>query len=136
MNSFTLVIKYSAFATVATVLNLLTQELSIRLYAGQSGIYVAILAGTVTGLVCKFILDKRYIFAARSKGKRELIGHFWAYTVTGGITTLLFWGFELGFDYWFDSRIARYAGAVIGLSIGYTIKYRLDKHYVFNAQET
>ena len=135
MNSFTLVIKYCVFATVATVLNLLTQELTVSLYNGQYGIYAAILAGTVTGLVCKFVLDKRYIFAARSNGKRELIGHFWAYTLTGGITTLLFWGFELGFDYWFDSSAARYAGAVIGLSIGYTIKYRLDKRYVFNTLE-
>jgi hypothetical protein len=44
----------------------------------------------------------------------------------------MFWGMELGFEFWFQTRAARYLGAVIGLSIGYAVKYRLDKHFVFH----
>jgi putative flippase GtrA len=43
------------------------------------------------------------------------------------ITTFVFWGF----DYLFNSIPMRYLGAVIGLSIGYIIKYQLDKKFVF-----
>jgi len=49
----------------------------------------------------------------------------------GIITTLLFWGVELGFDYFFDHHLAKYAGAITGLSLGYLIKYHLDKRFVF-----
>ena len=49
--------------------------------------------------------------------------------------TAIFWGFEIGFDWLIGGRVARYAGAVIGLSIGYGVKYRLDKRYVFSQQD-
>ena len=49
----------------------------------------------------------------------------------GVFTTLIFWGFEITFDYIFNNENAKYAGAVIGLSIGYIVKYLLDKKFVF-----
>ena len=49
----------------------------------------------------------------------------------GVVTTFVFWGFELGFNYVFDFEFAKYLGAIIGLAIGYITKYFLDKKYVF-----
>ena len=46
-------------------------------------------------------------------------------------TTIIFWGTEIAFDTLFQDPNAKYLGAVIGLSIGYIIKYFLDKKYVF-----
>jgi hypothetical protein len=40
---------------------------------------------------------------------------------------------EFGFDYLFKTTEARYIGACIGLAIGYIIKYRLDKRFVFRS---
>jgi putative flippase GtrA len=131
MSALNRALKYGVFATIATLINLSTQELAIRLYSGPFDIYVALLLGTVTGLVSKYTLDKRYIFAYATKSHRHNLNKFLAYTFTGGFTTAVFWGLELGFEYWFGGKIARYTGAVIGLSIGYVVKYRLDKHLVF-----
>lgn len=49
----------------------------------------------------------------------------------GVFTTFIFWGVEISFDYFFKNNNAKYLGAVIGLSIGYLIKYFLDKNFVF-----
>ena len=49
----------------------------------------------------------------------------------GVFTTLIFWGFEILFDKLFEHELSKYAGAVIGLSIGYIVKYNLDKKFVF-----
>lgn len=136
MSAFHLALRYTLFASFATVVNLLTQEAVVRVLHNNLTLYISIAAGTVTGLVCKYLLDKHYIFAYSTQSHQENLGKFLAYTLTGGFTTALFWGFELGFEYWFNNRLARYAGAVLGLSIGYAVKYRLDKRYVFRVQET
>ncbi len=77
------------------------------------------------------MLDKHFIFQFRSEQLSEDLQKFVLYSGTGVITTVLFWSFEFGFDYLFGTKMARYTGAVIGLSIGYFIKYRLDRRYVF-----
>ncbi|MDG2337972.1 MAG: GtrA family protein [Gammaproteobacteria bacterium] len=51
------------------------------------------------------------------------------------VTTAIFWGSDIGFDWFLGGKAARYLGAVIGLSIGYGVKYRLDEHYVFTGQK-
>ena len=129
-----LVLRYTLFAGVAMVLNLLGQELALRIYTGPLALYISILAGTAVGLVSKYLLDKLFIFNYRSSGLNDDLNRFVAYSFTGVFTTLLFWGFELGFELLFGSKQARYLGAVIGLSIGYVIKYQLDKRYVFQEQ--
>ncbi len=134
MSAIHLALRYTLFAASATLVNLFTQESVVRLYGGAYALYVSIAIGTVTGLVCKYLLDKHYIFAYQTQGHRDNLGRFTAYTLTGGFTTALFWGLELGFDYWFGTRLARYSGAVLGLSIGYAVKYRLDKRFVFPRQ--
>jgi putative flippase GtrA len=130
-----LVFKYSLFAIIATLANLLTQALVDQALAGAYIIYLAIGAGTVAGWVSKYLLDKHYIFVFKTHSAQEDVQKFLAYGLTGVVTTVLFWSFELGFDAWFGTRLARYLGAVIGLSIGYVVKYQLDKRFVFLRQE-
>lgn len=132
MTALSLTLRYAAFASTATLINLLTQELSLQFYQGVYCIYVSILAGTLTGLISKYWFDKRFIFAYQSQSVGEDVHKFVLYSLTGVFTTILFWGFELGFHFWLGTRLARYSGAVIGLTLGYVVKYQLDKRYVFN----
>lgn len=134
MSALKLSAKYALFASVATVINLLAQEMSLLVYAGRFSIYSALLTGTLAGLISKYYLDKHYIFVYATSSARHNLRTFVIYTLTGGFTTALFWSFELGFEFWFGTRFARYCGAVIGLSLGYVVKYRLDKRYVFNSR--
>ena len=93
--------------------------------------YVSIAVGTLTGLVTKYILDKKYIFAYRASSLTDDGATFILYSVMGLTTTLIFWGTELSFEFIFGTKWLRYLGAVIGLTIGYIVKYQLDKRFVF-----
>ena len=126
-----LILKYSLFALIATIINLFTQFISLAIYSQDFSLYIAMFFGTITGLIAKYILDKKYIFYYVVKDKKEDSQKFILYSIMGVFTTLIFWGFEIGFDYIFDSEIAKYIGAIIGLSIGYITKYFLDKKFVF-----
>ena len=53
------------------------------------------------------------------------------YSCMGVFTTVIFWGTETGFNAVFESSNAKYIGAVIGLTIGYIMKYFLDRKFVF-----
>jgi putative flippase GtrA len=130
----TIASKYSLFAILATLINLSVQEIVIRIYDGSFPIYLAMMFGTLAGLVSKYLLDKKTIFGFITTSHREDLGKFTLYGLTGVVTTAIFWGFELGFDSLIGGKIARYMGAVIGLSIGYGVKYQLDKRYVFARQ--
>jgi putative flippase GtrA len=88
--------------------------------------------GTLAGLVVKYILDKKYIFGYTCRDKKEDGAKFVLYSFMGVCTTLIFWMFEISFEYMFEFSSAKYYGATIGLSIGYTMKYFLDKKFVFN----
>ncbi|MFK7864811.1 MAG: GtrA family protein [Pseudohongiellaceae bacterium] len=127
---------YSAFAAIATLVNLLTQEITSGLVRGDFEVQLAILAGTATGLISKYYLDARYIFESKADSTNQSAIEFARYALTGVGTTLLFWGFELGFDAYFETKSARYIGAIIGLTLGYYVKYQLDNHFVFGSKRT
>ncbi|HUH43252.1 MAG TPA: GtrA family protein [Sulfurimonas sp.] len=124
-------LRYILFAVLSTALNIFFQYLSFMLYGGFLSLYVAMFIGTVAGLVLKYILDKKYIFFHTPKSKRDDGRKFFLYSLMGLFTTFIFWGFEIGFDALFVNENAKYVGAVIGLSIGYVVKYFLDKKFVF-----
>ncbi len=126
-----LVIFYIFFAAVATVANIGAQELLIRAYTGRFDIALSVAFGTGVGLVVKYLLDKRYIFFFRARNAAHDGQTFVLYTVMGLATTVIFWGFEFGFQHLFETKQMRYLGGVIGLAIGYMTKYYLDKRYVF-----
>ncbi len=123
---------YIFFAVIATLMNILGQEISLYLWDGYFSISLSIFMGTAVGLVAKYILDKKYIFEYQPSSAREDGKIFFIYSLMGLITTLIFWIFELGFEYIFHDKYWRYLGAILGLSIGYYIKFHLDKRYVFN----
>ena len=124
-------IKYAVFAVFSIVVNLLIQYLSFLVYTGSMSLFIAMLNGTLAGLICKYILDKKYIFFDKTETIEEDVRKFAIYSTIGGLLTLVFWIFEVAFDVLFDSEYAKYIGAVIGLTIGYTSKFFLDRKFVF-----
>lgn len=126
-----LAVKYSIFATLATLTNILFQWLCFIVYSGIGSLYAAMFIGTLAGLVAKYILDKKWIFYHTSQDRKDDAKKFILYSLMGIFTTIIFWGVEIGFYYVLSGPNAKYIGAIIGLSIGYTIKYFLDKKYVF-----
>lgn len=124
--------RYTAFALVATAVNLLTQRGLFAVYDGPFAVYGALALGTMTGLVTKYALDKRWIFADRSSGVATHARKFSLYTLMGVVTTVIFWGSELAFDA-IGGGDWRYVGGALGLAVGYVVKYRLDRRFVFGA---
>lgn len=126
-----LAIIYALLALIAMATNIGAQELSLRVYHGPLQVPLSVFVGTGVGLVVKYMLDKAFIFRFRPRDKLHDARTFVLYTVTGVVTTAIFWGFEFGFDLAFASKDMRYLGGLIGLAIGYWCKYRLDRRYVF-----
>ncbi len=123
--------RYVLFAIISTIVNLGFQYISFTVYSGFLALYIAMFNGTLAGLILKYILDKKYIFFHTPKSKKDDGKKFMLYSLMGVFTTFIFWGFEIGFDYAFEDGNAKYLGAVVGLSIGYVVKYFLDKKFVF-----
>jgi putative flippase GtrA len=126
-----LTLKYALFAGIATLVNISTQYVSLRIYSSKYSLYLAMGAGTLTGLVVKYYLDKRYIFYYETENSREDLGKFILYSFMGLFTTLIFWASELSFHYLLDFQEAKYIGAATGLTTGYVTKYFLDRRFVF-----
>ena len=126
-----LISKYILFAIISTTLNLVSQYIFHLLYSHQYALFFGMIIGTVTGLVTKYILDRDYVFEQEKQSKTQELKQLGLYGFFGLFTTCLFWLTEYGFDLMFESDNAKYFGAILGLSIGYTIKYFLDKKYVF-----
>ena len=131
IDSFRLAMLYMTFAIVATLCNILAQDICNYLYSGDFSILISIIIGTGFGLVVKYILDKKYIFQYKTKTAGHNRQIFFLYTIMGILTTMIFWGFEFGFHYIFETKEMRYLGGILGLMIGYICKYYLDKRYVF-----
>ena len=143
--------KYALFAAIATGVNLLTQyitgivlfatildktKININIIGYQLKtetieFIIALGAGTMTGLLVKYILDKKYIFYHETKNLKDDVSKFFIYTFMGVFTTIIFWGTEVFFKYTFTAEYAKYIGGAIGLTIGYITKYQLDKKFVF-----
>lgn len=131
MTGGTLILRYTAFAVVATLANLLAQRAVLAVDRGAFAFALAMAVGTGTGLVVKYALDKRWIFGDRSTGLAAHSRRFGLYTAMGLVTTAIFWGAEtLAWAVW-HTDTAREIGAVLGLSVGYVVKYNLDRRFVF-----
>lgn len=126
-----LIMRYSAFAAIAMTASLLAQRLVLAFDKTTIGFAAALTFGTFIGLIVKYTLDKRWIFFDASTGIRSHSHKFSLYTAMGVVTTLIFWAAETSF--WLISKTnhMREIGAILGLIIGYTIKYQLDRRYVF-----
>jgi len=129
-------ITYTLFAALATAVNIGVQDIAIRLYTGPFSLMFSVGAGTAAGLALKYMLDKRYIFRFQPKNAAHDTATFMLYALMGVVTTLIFWGFEFGFNSIFQTKELRYLGGIIGLTIGYLSKYHLDRRFVFRKEVT
>jgi putative flippase GtrA len=126
-----LIVRYALFAAIATIANLGVQRLVLGSSEQTLRYLVAIAAGTLAGLVIKYILDKRWIFYDLGAGLTQHGTKFTLYTAMGLVTTAIFWGSETLFWYVGHNDRWRELGAILGLAIGYVVKYRLDRRFVF-----
>jgi putative flippase GtrA len=126
--------RYAAFAVVASAANLAAQALFLQFYSARYALAGALVLGTGTGLITKYVLDKHWIFADRSTGLAAHGRAFTLYSLTGLATTAIFWGTEYGFDRLTPDGHLRYVGGAIGLAIGYCAKFQLDRRFVFRTQ--
>lgn len=122
---------YTLFASFSTVVNISFQMLSIWAFTGSYVVELSILIGTIAGILPRYFLDKRYIFEFKSKNITNDSKLFVNYSAMGLITTVIFWGTEYAFHHFYETEFMRYLGGVIGLAVGFYIKYQLDKKYVF-----
>lgn len=128
---------YAAFALLSTAVNLLLQWATVRLatpwhlVAPRLLVVPALAIGTGAGLALKYTLDKRFIFRDRLGGAFHLARNFGLYAVMGLATTGLFWAAELLSCLVSSDPRAMYLGGGVGLAVGYIVKYRLDRRFVF-----
>ncbi len=124
------IVLYVLFAGLSMMANLLTQEAVFRT-APVAALPLAIFAGTAAGFVVKYVLDKKWVFSDQYTTHGEELRKVSLYGVFSSFTTLIFWAFEVTFWAVWGTDFAKYAGAVLGLAIGYAVKYRLDRTFVF-----
>jgi putative flippase GtrA len=127
---------YALFGAVATAANLGAQAAAHGVWRPAAGApdlayWVALAFGTGVGLVVKYALDKRWIFDDRSAGVAAHSRRFSLYTLMGLFTTAIFWGMQTGFFMLWRTETMLYVGGALGLAIGYVVKYRLDRRFVF-----
>jgi putative flippase GtrA len=133
-----MVLAYCAFAALAMSVNLGAQWVvlhfarALPLLLRPLSITVAMGVGTGCGLVLKYLLDKRFIFQDPATGARAHARRFSLYAAGGLVTTAIPYGLELALGMLFPHGPAVLVGGGIGLVIGYTLKFRLDRRFVFN----
>jgi putative flippase GtrA len=131
----TLILRYTAFAVVATIANLATQRAVLQFGDTGGHFVLAVGAGTLVGLVIKYILDKRWVFFDVETSVQNHSRKFSLYTAMGLITTAIFWGTEIAFWLTWHTDMMRELGAILGLSVGYVVKYNLDRRFVFTERQ-
>ncbi|TCT02155.1 GtrA family protein [Aquabacter spiritensis] len=125
---------YLLFAALATLANLAAQEAVLQIPGAR--LELSILAGTAAGFVLKYLLDKIFVFDDAYSGHGRELRKVLVYGAFSVGTTLVFWAFEIAFWTLFGTDFAKYAGAVIGLAIGYGAKFLLDRAFVFTERRT
>ena len=102
----TLFIRYVLFCIVATLVNLVTQRVFLEsIFVDYY--FIALLFGTLTGLITKYILDKNYIFKDFDHSIKNNSKKFTLYTLNGVFTTAIFWGTESIFYFVYATTFAR-----------------------------
>ena len=126
---------YSLFAVFSTAMNISFQMLSIWLCSGLYAVEVSILVGIAVGLPLRYLLSKRYIFVFNCSDFAHDGRLFVLYNFMSVFTTAIFWGVEYAYHLIFGTYMIRYVGGVMGLAMGFYVKYQLDKKYVFVSSE-
>ena len=125
---------YTLFAIISSIFNLLSQRIILSINNTNLFFFIAIIFGTIVGLIIKFFLDKSFIFFDKNKNFLSVGKKFGLYTFMGIFSTIIFWGTESIFWIIWREENMRELGAILGLLTGYILKYRLDKKYVFKKE--
>lgn len=125
---------YVTFAFISSGINLSFQHVVFFLLHGWATLYVALFVGTLAGLVTKYMLDKKWIFHYQAGNKKEDLHKFGLYSLMGVFTTIIFMGTEMAFYHMFSFKGSQYIGGALGLTVGYALKYQLDKKFVFSTR--
>jgi len=134
---------YIVFAGISILINIGSQAIiksmltdsyftTVHLLSLDVAFLLQLITGTLAGFIFKFIVDKHIVFKDRNRGIKYAVKQLFVYTMFAIGTTLVFWFVEIGFELLFTFRGRDLIGGLIGLCIGYTVKYLLDKKYVFN----
>ena len=128
-----LVAAYVLFAVASTAINLGTQYIVVQTLGGlvPNLLAVSIGCGTIAGFVSKYLCDKHLIFFDRSQNHLDETRKIALYGGFSVLTTIIFWGAEVGAYDLFGTQTAKYSGAVAGLAIGYASKFLLDRRFTF-----
>lgn len=121
---------YVLFAVLSIAVNLGVQGLAMAVVPGAP-LSFAMACGTGAGFATKYLLDKHFIFQDRSADRRDEARKVALYGFFGVFTTGLFWASEAGLFALVGTSAARNAGAVLGLILGYALKFILDRRYTF-----
>jgi len=144
---------YFLFAAISTLLNLSIQKLfefsltkifsnpiyKVKIFLNSNltlGLFSQMIIATIIGFTFKYLIDKILIF--KDKTKYFSANHFiqiFIYGFFAIFTTLIFWITEISFKYFVNYKNSEYLGGLIGLIIGYTVKFFLDRKYVFNNKD-
>jgi putative flippase GtrA len=127
-------VRYVVFAIIATLVNLITQEIVVGI-APIAPLALSILMGTAAGFILKYVLDKKWVFDDDYGSPRQEVQKITLYGAFSVLTTLVFWGFEVAFWMIWQTDLAKYTGAVLGLAIGYAAKFILDRTFVFKERQ-
>ena len=138
---------YITFALISIIINTSTQIIIQTLYNHidclwldkvlftnvTCGFIIKILIATGVAFIFKYIIDKAIVFEVNGvlDSKRMKIRQFGLYLLFSFITTIIFWGIVLVFKMIFADQWAELVGTVVGLSVGYTIKFFLDSKIAF-----
>ncbi len=138
---------YILFAVCSTILNFTVQKISEAvLYSFNSNILTFSLyknidiatllklgIATIAAFVFKYLADRFLVFKKEkyTTAQKEIAG-IGLYTLFSVFTTLLFWAVQLSFKVYFQLE---YIGLILGLAVGYTLKFFLDKYFVFAGEK-
>lgn len=144
---------YMIFACLSIIINLGSQKITSILFidllpnlANQKLLFnfenwfiIGVGFGTGLGFIFKFIVDKFVVFEERlqesSREELQKTGkQLSLYLGFAIITTLIYLGFELLFKITLSGDWYL-VGGLIGLSIGYTVKFILDRKFVFSTAQ-
>ena len=140
---------YMVFAAISIILNLVSQYIAkviivflVPNFANQKishfeyWFLIALGFGTVIGFLFKFVVDKFVVFEeklsedtrAELQKTTKQISMYFGFAI---FTTIIFWGFEFSFKFFLPGNWYLFGG-LIGLIVGYTVKFLLDSRFVFN----
>lgn len=140
---------YILFAVISVVLNMLIQLTVYNLLTltGLDLLYISIYknidiltfikmgTATVGAFVFKFFVDKLFIFKDRTENISAGLLQVIIYGLFAVFTTAIFYASQLSFKLLFVFDYSEYIGGALGLTLGYTVKFLLDRKYVFNRKE-